>query len=241
MFNRKYFKPVSITSFAVSLFLLFRCTTATLDNDPKYIGWNYFPLDSGSYNIYKVTNIVYSLGGVSDTIVYLLKESVTGPFENLEMGTSYRISREVKPLKGDEWQQDSIWWARKDLQTAVMVENNVPIIKLSFPLKENRSWDANSLNAQKEDIYYLKNVGTSYTDTIETGETYEKTVTVVQEDINDNIIYREQRTEIYAENTGMIYKETIILQYCDEDDCRGQFIIDTGTDTRMVLIEHGKY
>ncbi len=237
----KLIRAVFIAVFTILSFLLLRCDTATLNNDPANIGWNYFPLDSGSYNLYKVTNITYSLGGVTDTVVYLLKESITGPYENLELGTSYRIKREKKELDSKEWEQDSIWWAKKDMKTAVKVENNIPIIKLSFPVEENKSWNANSLNTLEEDMYYLKNVGVSYTDTIETEQKYEKTVTVVQEDINDNIIYRNQRLEIYADNTGMVYKEQIYLEYCQEDDCRGQFIIDTGTDLRMVLIEHGIY
>ncbi len=231
---------IFFTGFAIVLLFLAGCETGTLENDPKYIGWDYFPLDSGAYNVYKVRNITYSLGGVTDTVVYLLKETVTGPYENLESGTSYRIKREIKSLNGGEWQEDSIWWARKDLMTAVMVENNIPVIKLSFPVEDYRSWDANSLNTLGEDMYYMKNADMSFTDTLETGHTYDKTVTVVQEDVNDNIIYREQRTEVYAENTGLIYKERIFLQYCDEDDCRGQWIIDTGTDYRMILMEHGK-
>lgn len=228
------------TGFAIFITLLFRCSTGALENDPKYIGWDYFPLDSGSYSIYRVTDITYTLGGVTDTAVYLLRETVTGPYENLENGTSYRLSREVKGVDEGAWQQDSIWWAKKDLKTALVVEHNIPIIKMAFPLKENKSWDANSLNVLEKDVFFLKNVGIPFSDTTGVGGSYEKTVTVVQEDINDNIIFRNQRTEIYAENTGLVYKESIFLNYCDEDECRGQNIIDTGKAFRMVLIEYGK-
>ncbi len=223
-----------------SILLLFGCSIGNLENDPKYIGWNYFPLDSGSYRIYHVTDISYQLGGVTDTSKYLLKESITGPFDNLEGTVSFRISRKVKPIDGKNWEQDSIWWAKKDMKTAIVVENNIPIIKLVFPLEENKSWDANSVNVLEEDTYILRNVGMTFTDTSGIGASYDKTVIIEQENINENIIYRDQQTEIYAENIGLVYKERIFLNYCDEDDCRGQNIIDTGTDFRMVIIENGK-
>jgi len=238
--NNRMNKKLTYYGFFAFILLLFGCSIGTLDNDPGYIGWNYFPLDSGSYRVYHVTDITYTLGGVTDTSKYFLKETITGPYDNLERNVSFRISREVKAIDGENWEQDSIWWAKKDLKTAVVVENNIPIIKLVFPLKENKSWDANTENVLEEDMYMLKNVGMAITDTSGIGASYEKTVIIEQESINDNIIYKDQRTEIYAENIGMVYKERIFLNYCDEDDCRGQNIIDTGTDFRMVLLENGK-
>lgn len=223
------------------IILLFGCHIGTLDNDPKYIGWDYFPIDSGSYRIYKVTNITYELGGITDTSRYFLKETITGPYENLEGNVSFRIKREVKSSDEENWQQDSIWWAKKNMNTAVVVENNIPIIKMVFPLEENKSWDANSENVLENDVYSMINVGRAFTDTSSIDQiSFAKTVTIVQEDISDNIIYKDKRTEIYAENTGLVYKERIFLNYCDEDDCRGQNIIDTGTDFKMVIIENGK-
>jgi len=220
--------------------ILFGCHIGTLDNNPKYIGWNYFPTDSGSYRVYQVTNITYKLGGITDTSKYLLKETMTGPYENLERNVSFRIRREVKSIDSENWQQDSIWWVKKNMNTAVVVENNIPIIKMAFPLEENKSWDSNSENVLDEDMYSMINIGMAFTDTSGVDAFFEKTVTIIQEDVNDNIIYRDQRTEVYAENTGLVYKERIYLNYCDEDDCRGQNIIDTGTDYRMVMIENGK-
>jgi hypothetical protein len=73
------------------------------------------------------------------------------------------------------------------------------------------------------------------------GITFEKAVTVQHENNEDFIVFLDQRKEVYARNVGLIYKEITALNYCVEDNCRGQEIIESGTVYKQELIEYGTH
>ena len=68
---------------------------------------------------------------------------------------------------------------------------------------------------------------------------FNSTLKVIQEYNPDSIVMRDERSEIYAENVGLIYKESIILHYCTENECLGKQIIEQGIDFRQELIGYG--
>ena len=122
--------------------LLFWQCSETKEVNPEDLGTKYFPLNSGDYRVYQVDGVRYYAFNDSVEFSYLLKETVTDSFTNLESGISYRIQRQKKLNETEPWEIDSIWTARKDIRTAISVENNVPLIKLSFPIQEGKTWDA---------------------------------------------------------------------------------------------------
>lgn len=223
---------------SIVVILLAGCSAETLESADANIGNDYFPLNVGSYRIYDVKSIEYIYSGDNDTSLYYLKEVVADTFTNLEGNEAFRIERLVSESIDGEWEIDSVWTATNDLSQAIVFENNLPYIKLVFPVEEDKEWDGNSMSALEEDLYVMQDVNRSYTvsDTL----TFDQTVTVVQEEENDNLIYSENRSEVYAKDVGLIYKEHILLNYCSETDCIGQYIIETGTDYRMELVAYGK-
>jgi len=168
----------------------------------------------------------------STVFSYWLKESIVDSFQNLEGGISYKIQRDKRFSEREPWVLDSIWTARKDERTAVMVENNIPIVKLSFPIKENITWDGNRLNNYDEKKFEMVDVGKPFTGDF---DSFPKTITVIQEYIPDNIVNSISKKEVYAENVGLISKENIILIYV-----QGTGIIDSGIKYYQHLVAYGE-
>jgi hypothetical protein len=206
----------------------------TKEVDPAQQVDLFFPLQVGEYRIYQVEGTKYSVNDDS-LFTYQLKESVVESFSNLESGISYKILREKKYDDSESWQFDSLWTARTEGQKAIMVENNVPLVKLAFPLQDSLSWDGNSLNDKNYDLLTMLMVNKSFSGVF---GTYDNTATVIQEylpDINVNWISRK---EVYAETIGLVYKENIVLIY--NQSAIGAEIVDAGIRYYQHLIEYGK-
>lgn len=211
--------------------VLWQCAE-TREVDINELGINYFPLKTGTYHIYEVEGVRYNTMIDSTVFSYLLKESVVDSFQNLENGISYIIQRDKRLNDKEPWVLDSIWTARKDDRTAVMVENNIPIIKLSFPVGENINWDGNRLNSYDEKKFEMVDVGKPYSGSF---DSFPKTITVIQEYIPANIVNSISKKEVYAENVGLISKENIILIYV-----QGTGIIDSGIKYYQHLVAYGE-
>jgi hypothetical protein len=220
------------------------CSREEVQLDERALGLQYFPLETGLYRIYAVEEIQFFLntGCVENAALttYQVREAVVDSFANLEGGYSYRIARSVRNNPGEIWRQDSIWTARRDHRRAVLVENNIPVMKLSFPLEDKKVWDGNILNDREEDTYELTRFFKPFTADIGS-ITFPRTVTVVQEDFDDLIVFKDIRKEIYAEDIGLVYKERLVVEYDSENSaCIGERIRNAGTEVRMYLIEYGR-
>ena len=133
--------------------------------EPERLGYEYFPLVIGDYRIYEVEVINYNLDGTVDTTNYQLKEIVADS-SLVGGGTSYRLDRYRRADAAVAWVIDSVWSARLNTYQAIVVEHNVPIIKLSFPLAEDRRWDGNAMNTFDFDEFKIKNLGMDQEETL---------------------------------------------------------------------------
>ena len=88
----------------------------------------------------------------------------------------------------------------------------------------------------EEELYIYEDV---YQPLTLNGTDFNSTLNVIQEYNPDSIVMWDQRSEIYAENVGLISKESIILHYCTENECLGKQIIEQGIDFRQELIGYG--
>ena len=68
---------------------------------------------------------------------------------------------------------------------------------------------------------------------------YEKTVTVIQEELPDIYVQSILKKEIFAEGQGLIYKENSTLNYRQGDDYSNE-VIETGIKYIKQLIEYGE-
>ncbi|MEN8251852.1 MAG: hypothetical protein ABFS32_23225, partial [Bacteroidota bacterium] len=174
-------------------------------------GYDYFPYEVGQYRVYQTHVINYNIDGSVDSADYQIKEIVVDK-GLVEDDTTFRLERYKRVNESDAWVKDSVWSARINTYTAIVVEHNVPIIKLSFPVEENRKWDGNAMNTRDYDEYKMINVNQSYQ--LE-GDEFFQTLEVYRGDSLDpeKIVEDDYHVEVFSRGVGLIHKKDIKLQY----------------------------
>ncbi len=200
---------------------------------------DYFPLSVGQTSVYSVEEVLYNLRDGADTSRYQLREVVAEAYEGAGGEIIHTLERYTRASSQDAWVLDSLWTARKNEQEAIVVESNVPYVKLTFPFEDDLQWNGNALNNQPALTYTLSE--TDSTLRKEMGTALDSLLinsrTVVQRQletlVNDSIL-----TETYAPGVGLIHKKSRILQYCADEECIGQKVIEAGRSYRQTLIAY---
>lgn len=220
------------------------CESENLPPQNLRLGIDYFPMEVGRYAEYDVEAITFTVIAEPDTQQYQLREVVADSFPGEGGEIVYRLERYTRTVYQDNWQLDSVWTARTSPQRVVVVENNVPIVKLVFPFSNGLSWDANALNSREADTYELVATPPVLNEEIESpldSALLKDMLTVIQEQSQDTIITRVEASETYAENLGLVYKKSLRLQYCNsEPECIGLGILESGRIYRQTLTAYGK-
>lgn len=191
----------------------------------------YFPLEVGRYWIYEVEGTDYALGDGTD-FNYQLRVLVTDVVEDLNGDVIFVLQRSTRNTEEEAWQAEATWSAKYIDAGLLINEGNVPVIHLGFPAKKNRTWDANYFNASGSDDYEITASGASFE--LGNGEVYNQAVIVQQED-KLTLIDQDQRKEVFAYRVGLIYKESMVLEF----DQSGNQIPQSGQIYRQELIEQG--
>jgi hypothetical protein len=225
----------------VGLVILLGCS----EDEPKKeeTDEQYFPLQTGLFQIYEVTETIYSEVNPTQFLEYELKTEVVDSFANLEGGYTFVIHRSTRSTENDPWQFQEAWSARANAYQAVLTEGNISYVRIAFPAIKNKEWNGNALNALEVDSYLLESVGKPFE--VSTDLEFNDCLVIVQEQFMD-IDSKDERQEVYARNVGLIYKSTIDIEYCNdgklpiEGGCVGLFIIKSGTEALQVLKEYGE-
>jgi hypothetical protein len=233
----KYFLNILVVGVAV---VVLSCDSS---EEKPPVNNNYFPLKTGVYQIYDVTEIVYELSD-PDTFHYELKMVVVDSFANSNDGYTYVIHRSKKPEGESSWTYLDTWSAENDTKELVISEENIPYLKLKFPATLGKTWDGNTYNDetvpssnQHEDLYEIKETGKS----LELGDvSLSEYVRVQQEDNQEFIVYFDKRNEIYAVDVGLVYREIEQLQYCTSADCLGDQVVESGIIYKQTITAYGE-
>lgn len=196
------------------------------------------PLQVGEYMIYQVEIINYNPDGTSDTTNYQLKEEVVDSITVADE-TTYKLNRYRRDNETQSWAIDLVWSARINTYQAITIENNIPTIKLSFPVKEDKRWDGNAMNAKEFDEFKMVNVDKIFS--VDDQE-YPNSLEMFKEDLIDSLQITSDNyyLEVYNKGRGMIYKLSIDKKYCNPIDCQEPGIILEGKVVEQKLIEFGK-
>jgi len=83
--------------------------------------------------------------------------------------------------------------------------NNIKLVSLVFPVKQNKAWDGNQLNSMERKAFVYKRVGKTFVDNL---STYTESFMVQR--LDDSTFFDQQKEiEYYGKNVGLIYKEDI--------------------------------
>ncbi len=210
----------------VILILIGGCNGDEPFNPSIDYGYDYFPIATGKYWMYDVTEIVYDASG-PDTSRFQLRETIID--STYSDGHLFEIERSKRATSLDNWEVDSIWTARMNDRFVVIAENNVAFQKLVFPIQDGTSWDGNAFNIGDEATYEMELIPTDSTDFLK----------VIISDLPENIVKVDERYEYYVKGVGLVSKEYNSVNFCTVDcDFPGQIL--SGRILEQYLIEYGK-
>ncbi|QDK77682.1 hypothetical protein EXU85_03360 [Spirosoma sp. KCTC 42546] len=192
----------------------------------------YFPLQTGDYWIYQVTQETYSLTNPATKRIYQLQEKVGNSFtQNGQL--FFLVEESIKPSSQSDWQINAIHTVYKNLSEVVSQESNVPTLRLVFPISSATSWNVNTYNANPDTLLSYQNDGRPF---ILGNQTFDRTVSVVGK--NDSTLINQQKYQrVYAQNVGLIYREDASLAFCQSTpDCIGKGIISSGNRLKWELV-----
>lgn len=231
----KYYAYILISLLSISWIA---CKKATIEPPPDF-GFDYFPIDVGRYNVYQVDSVVYNIP--FDTIYrysFQVKELNETVYNDSEEKETVRLVRFYRNTPNDSWVIKNVWATRLFNGKAERQEENIRIVKLVFPIQENKSWNINAVNTLNEQIAEVSKVNIPYE---LNGISYPNTLSVNVETDTNRIFYKIHK-EVYAKGVGLIYSEFYDLysNNIDPDKPSVTQRIETGTICTRKLIETGK-
>lgn len=183
--------------------------------------YTYFPLEIGKYWVYEVDSIVFLNLARRDTSKTWLKEQITSYFIDNVGDTIYRVDQFERKKNTLPWEIKRVVSLSRNNKKAIRTENNIPLIKMVFPLTINSKWNSTvltnpflKLDAPGGDLEIFKyweskveKIDAPFTDR---NTNYAETTTIfhAQKDIGLENRYAK---EIYAKHIGLIQREWQIL------------------------------
>ncbi len=181
----------------MQLSLLLACSKSNDEDTTVDVTYTYFPLSQGMQWLYQVDSLVYddNTGHTTiDTFIYKYKEVVGEAIGNTE---EFRLYRYFQQNDSAIWTESNAWVIGKNNFAATKNHENRKYMKLSFPLKEGKTWNGNLYNSKEaqefEAVNFDKPFG-NYAKTVQVNHFHE-----------ENRIEEIRRYEVYARDIGMIY------------------------------------
>ena len=207
----------------------------TIEPDDKRLGYVYFPLEIGHYVVYEVDEKNYTILD-SNRVFYQLKEVVSDTFTNLSGQKQFVLERYRRNNELENWQIDSVWSALRTGSQAIKFENNIPYIKLIFPVERNSSWNGNAYNDKGERTFRIS----EFRRNRRFGEINLPNTVKVLMGNDSSLVTQIKREEIFAENIGLVFMERINVRFKSEPENLGKGIIESGKVEKFSIIEFGK-
>jgi hypothetical protein len=139
---------------------------------------------------------------IRDSVSYRLRERVFETYTDETGRTAYRILRYVQNAES-EWQVRDVWTATADTRFAEKTEENMRLLKLSFPVRNARTWDINVYNTDRVLEVAFRNVDEPWS----TGSLAFDSTVVVRNVLGPNAIERRDLEERYARHVGLVEKK----------------------------------
>jgi len=207
-----------------------------LVNNPLQPGYDFFPLTAGFFKVYQVEEVDI-LGFVPDTSRYFLMEEITDSLISEDGSKKYFLTRS-KSIDSVKWTIDSVWTKQIIGQSAIVTENNVPYVKLTFPVEAGKIWNGNAYNTREEQDYTF--VSMNSTSIADSTFSSQDLIQVVIADVEKNLVNQDQRTEIYVKGIGLVAKDYTTLNFCTVN-CDELGATESGRVLKQELIAYGQH
>jgi len=189
------------------------------------LGYDYFPINEGSYIIYQVDSI--SHGATNQEFQFEIKELAQEYFIDDEGMAAMRLERYKRADQNAEWQLTDVWTEKRTTTNAQRVEENRRVVNLVFPVENGKIWNGYAYQTTAQD-FSMKNVHRPYTMEV---LSFDSTLKVVQK--NQVSLIREQVAfEVYAKGVGLVHKKLV--------DISTQSGVSTGITVEMKAVEYGQ-
>lgn len=215
------------------LIILLFGLTACKESESVDFGYEYFPLNEGTFVEYEVTEVFHdvNLNPQHDTTQYILKTKIGEEIIDNSGRTVQKFFQSKYDLQSGNLIDERVWTIVKDGSRGEVVEENQRKIKMIFAVKNDEEWDVNAFNPEPEQEVFYSNV--NETQTIN-GFNFEETVKVNYQDFFSLVDYRK-KYEVYAKGAGLVTKsfKDFTIQNFDTTD------IQKGSEIQYKLIDFG--
>lgn len=202
-------------------------------------GYDFLPVHVGNYWTYEVEETVYEVFEATQTTFYL-QDEITDSLIAVGGDVKYVVSR----YRGNDLNNltlDSVYSIRVTNQVAVFGENNQEVVKLTFPIREGISWDGNAFNTTDEQSFYYESLANyTFEDSVYSSN---DAIRVIIEDVEQNLVNQDERSEVYLRNVGLVEKDYTQLYFCTVNCAqKGSEIgaVEKGKILKQKLIAYGK-
>jgi hypothetical protein len=222
----------------LSIIIILSACTKENENFFASLDRDYYPLESGTYNLYEVTEInIDEPSNVYDTVEYQLKELIGGAYQDDLGNTSYLLLRYKRENSNQSWDISDVWSVQYNDYRLFVTEENIRYVKMIFPLAINKTWDGNAYNTLNENDYEITNLDENF---ILNGQAFDSVLTVIHE-ADSSLIHKNYALEQFARDTGLIYKENTHINSQEiEPGVPLEERITTGTIYKQTFIERGR-
>ncbi len=209
---------------------LFSCKKTEVK--PVDLGYSYYPSNVGHWVLYDVDSTYYDqFHGTVTKSHFQIKEYFESTFLDNSNRPTQRLER-YKQYDTVPFYLKDVWASNLTQSTAEKVEENVRFVKMIFPIAKGSTWNGNAFNTLNAQNYKYSNIFQPYT---VNGNTFDSTVTVIQDIDTTNLLNAKNQVEIFANHVGLIYKRykdvTLLPPYNDS--------IVGGVDYTMKIVAYG--
>lgn len=197
----------------------------------------FFPLETGDYWVYQVTEQDYSLTAAPVVRRFQVQDKVVDVFSRNGQPV-YQLDRSVRPSAQAEWQTTGVRTVAATAAEVVVQEGNVPTVPLRFPVATGTFWNKNAYNNRPDSVLRYRDIGR----TITVGNRLVAGTVAVVGANDSTLIGLYKRRWVYAPGVGLVYREEANLAYCQSlPACIGKAEITSGTRQTWALLASNRW
>lgn len=195
----------------LAIAIITACKKDNTGSDNVYLGYNYFPQQPGDTLIYEVrARYKDNLLAAPVDSTYQLLERVESVYNDNSNRPTLRLERYVRNTTNDPWVIYKVWTANLTSANAEKREDNIPFVKLIFPVEQDAEWNGNILNPNSNSAQDYLYTYVNEPETIN-NMSFDSTLMVIQkeEQLFNSGAYDFEK---YATNVGLIQKQNFMYE-----------------------------